>query len=363
MSAPVQSSDSKAIQTTSDLLAALIPDADQAERKVTEKLLGPIEDAIETVKGMTILAFLKEIGASPLRYGFLSRFLKSREIKRPERKRNREKMDSGEQELVTTHGSSKIVAANPTEELQWPADQDYPAKRARKSKSKPGFCEICMKEHDGTYGTGRYCSRECRYHKTSNSKSKNQPGWCEICARWHDGSYGTGRYCGRDCRYKASRVGTKEFVANDESSSSSVGGSVAFTPRNKGAEKFTKCTVCGELTMAARFCSPKCRLSFVGNKDNRWKCSACTLINNAESLACAACETPKSTFKPGSTNSAQSKAESKLPVCIVETGPKEKSTTAGENISCELDETDDEEESRKKQQLSFTNGKKSACTA
>ena len=33
-------------------------------------------------------------------------------------------------------------------------------------------CEKCLKEHDGTYGNGRFCCRSCANSRTFSNESK-----------------------------------------------------------------------------------------------------------------------------------------------------------------------------------------------
>lgn len=49
-------------------------------------------------------------------------------------------------------------------------------------------CTVCKRRHDGTYGSGKYCSAAC---------VPNFP--CEVCAKLHDCSYGSGRFCSSRC--------------------------------------------------------------------------------------------------------------------------------------------------------------------
>lgn len=85
------------------------------------------------------------------------------------------------------------------------------------------ICERCGKEYDGSYGSGRFCSKSCaysreftedqrknisvamsHYHKTHEVKHKKfivTDYICERCGAKHDGSYGTGRYCSSYCQH------------------------------------------------------------------------------------------------------------------------------------------------------------------
>ena len=66
------------------------------------------------------------------------------------------------------------------------------AKQASQKAAEPPTyapkCERCFQEHDGQFGSGRYCSQLC-----SRSKALH----CERCGYKHDGQYGSGRFCDR----------------------------------------------------------------------------------------------------------------------------------------------------------------------
>lgn len=108
----------------------------------------------------------------------------------------------------------------------------------RSWESSEPKCEFCHGTHDGSYGTGRFCSQNCQYGfiassratrknakrefklsleptKPSNSSSGGGGGnaerdggepWCEHCHGvthdTQDGSYGTGRFCTQQCRHE-----------------------------------------------------------------------------------------------------------------------------------------------------------------
>uniref|UniRef100_A0A7S4DFZ7 Uncharacterized protein n=1 Tax=Lotharella globosa TaxID=91324 RepID=A0A7S4DFZ7_9EUKA len=46
--------------------------------------------------------------------------------------------------------------------------------QGKPEEEESGTCEICKKKHDGSYGTGRYCSKECRYALTGRKKTSDQ---------------------------------------------------------------------------------------------------------------------------------------------------------------------------------------------
>lgn len=46
------------------------------------------------------------------------------------------------------------------------------------------ICENCGKEHDGSYGSGRFCSKECaRAFSTKNSKGQLKEAKCIDCGK------------------------------------------------------------------------------------------------------------------------------------------------------------------------------------
>ena len=83
---------------------------------------------------------------------------------------------------------------------------------------RAGLCEYCEKSHGGSYGSGRFCCQPCRSRangKLSSPAAKvrapskdlavTKPATssqCENCEQPHDGSYGSGRFCSRSCRSK-----------------------------------------------------------------------------------------------------------------------------------------------------------------
>ena len=50
-------------------------------------------------------------------------------------------------------------------------------------KDKIYKCEYCGKEHDGTYGTGRFCSEKCRYAYPTKYISKTKIARCSKCGK------------------------------------------------------------------------------------------------------------------------------------------------------------------------------------
>ena len=44
------------------------------------------------------------------------------------------------------------------------------------------ICENCKKEHDGSYGSGRFCSKECAKSYSSNhNKNRTKEVFCSSC--------------------------------------------------------------------------------------------------------------------------------------------------------------------------------------
>ena len=48
---------------------------------------------------------------------------------------------------------------------------------------KKYICENCGKEHDGTYGTGRFCSQKCRFAYPTKYKEKTKLAKCSLCGK------------------------------------------------------------------------------------------------------------------------------------------------------------------------------------
>ena len=70
------------------------------------------------------------------------------------------------------------------------------------------ICENCGKEHDGSYGSGRFCSSTCarKFSSNSNNKGKSKTGRCKNCGKSitiHSHSSSTNIYCD-ECRMKLS---------------------------------------------------------------------------------------------------------------------------------------------------------------
>lgn len=137
-----------------------------------------------------------------------------------------------------------------------------------KTMNETHICENCGQEHDGSYGSGRFCSKHCKQSwitKISNKSKKRmnqkfvcqrcgksfvgsqqkrfiycetclatfyeeraqvrkeegekqrelnrKPGICENCGQKHDGSYKTGRFCSEHCEksYAAKAVDGKKI--------------------------------------------------------------------------------------------------------------------------------------------------------
>jgi len=107
-------------------------------------------------------------------------------------------------------------------------------------------CEKCKLRHSGTYGPGRFCSANCakkvgashrwntetftkkstKAKSTTNEEAIVNRGFhnaCEHCGKLHDGSYGSGRFCSVHCarRVAASRKWEKQRDAKRRAESKS----------------------------------------------------------------------------------------------------------------------------------------------
>lgn len=103
-------------------------------------------------------------------------------------------------------------------------------------------CENCGKEHNGSYGSGRFCSKLCAHsfvgkRKTTESKQKisntlrnlsikTRISVCEICkhefllAKKENGRWPSGRFCSDECR-------SKSYYAKQHITSKKCGGYLA----------------------------------------------------------------------------------------------------------------------------------------
>ena len=88
-----------------------------------------------------------------------------------------------------------------------------------RSKLNMKICENCSKEHDGTYGSGRFCSSKCRYgfstkakrieinEKVKKTLTKEKILFskiCESCGKTFIKTNPHSRFCNRKCSSKTS---------------------------------------------------------------------------------------------------------------------------------------------------------------
>ena len=65
------------------------------------------------------------------------------------------------------------------------------------------ICENCGKEHDGSYGSGRFCCKSCsiafgnkqRIKKQKINKKKEQIKYCKICGRQKQNNKCINEFC------------------------------------------------------------------------------------------------------------------------------------------------------------------------
>ena len=76
-------------------------------------------------------------------------------------------------------------------------------------------CEGCGEPHDGTYGSGRFCTKACAGKKTEQKASDGKASKkidatatvrCEACSRVHNGSCSSDSFCDTSCHSKLSAV-------------------------------------------------------------------------------------------------------------------------------------------------------------
>ena len=152
-------------------------------------------------------------------------------------------------------------------------------------------CENCKKEHDGVYGSGRFCSLGCsrvRHNvwtteqkqrqsvKLKNSekakrvselrrKSPQQPiqGICEKCGVEHNGKYASGRFCSSFCSHsfstKKNRKKINKKISKTIKQKLLNGEQVGFAKIDFNIVRFKPCVICGKETpYKKKCCSIEC---------------------------------------------------------------------------------------------------------
>lgn len=72
------------------------------------------------------------------------------------------------------------------------------------------ICEVCKKEHDGSYGSGRFCSRACtgklggsswkeKCKETFRKEYEKNPKKCEQCEKIIEYEKRNNRFCSQSC--------------------------------------------------------------------------------------------------------------------------------------------------------------------
>jgi len=98
------------------------------------------------------------------------------------------------------------------------------------------ICENCGKEHDGSYGSGRFCSKECaRSFSSKNSKGQLKEAKCVDCGKT---IYIGKRASNKTCRCEECK---NEYLIN----TNKLKGSILKEIKNKKLEKYVKCPICG----------------------------------------------------------------------------------------------------------------------
>lgn len=90
-------------------------------------------------------------------------------------------------------------------------------------------CQVCKKRHDGSYGSGKYCSAPC---------VPNFP--CEVCSKLHDSSYGSGRFCSSRCSRNVPGKATRGSKSKHASSRKSKNGNSKRNTRPNEEEQSRK---------------------------------------------------------------------------------------------------------------------------
>lgn len=133
-------------------------------------------------------------------------------------------------------------------------------------------CEYCQTEHDGKYGSGRFCSKECargfstREKRDDINKSLMVHKPCRVCGKVPQERVGNGRFCSEECRlnYQTQRKQVSLKIRNSRAkerklpvkkvnvSRASVDESMPFhllstvNKRKRLVKKFeSKCSCCG----------------------------------------------------------------------------------------------------------------------
>jgi hypothetical protein len=111
-------------------------------------------------------------------------------------------------------------------------------KKVAAAARRAGTCELCSRKHDGSFGSGRFCSEACAKGFSSSHQSVSQGSRrqttkakqaaakrvCELCSAKHSGSFGSGRFCSDACAKAWSsrhRRGSRAKPDSDSTSSSS----------------------------------------------------------------------------------------------------------------------------------------------
>ena len=113
------------------------------------------------------------------------------------------------------------------------AQDDSEPEESEEEVGLDSVCEQCSAAHDGTFGSGRFCSDDCKNQfcaeKARAARKENEDSVCEQCSAVHDGSWGSGRFCQERCAraYSSSRQEKRK----------------AATQKSKGAQPTATSTV------------------------------------------------------------------------------------------------------------------------
>ena len=112
--------------------------------------------------------------------------------------------DCGKEIVVNLSRTNFIIKCKECKELN--------IQKKRLELIKPGICEYCNKNHNGTYGSGRFCSKECAHgFSTKNNKEKiyrkvskaltKEPyiKICKTCTKYFETKRKYKKYCSKEC--------------------------------------------------------------------------------------------------------------------------------------------------------------------
>jgi hypothetical protein len=140
------------------------------------------------------------------------------------------------------------------------------------------FCEKCGHEHNGSYGTGKFCSKSCSRSRiitkeqielcritkekkkaiiNANKIIEIKQLYCEECGIEIDGSYGSGRFCSSYCSHKYSTKNDNNLETK-EAKCVKCGSDIIVNKRN--SIKKCLCNICKLEYQRKRFNNVDCKM-------------------------------------------------------------------------------------------------------